>query len=127
MSDIAVREGGCLCGAIRLRVKGEPKRIGLCHCLDCRKVSGSAFTAYAIWPRDAFESSGEMGVYAGRSFCKACGSRLVSLTDDEAEVMLGSLDAAPSGLVPQYELWIGRREGWLHALPWAKQFAHDRD
>lgn len=127
MSDTDVREGGCLCGSVRFRLKGQPKRIGLCHCLDCRKVSGSVFTAYAIWPRDAFEGSGEMGAYAGRSFCPTCGSRIASLTQDEAEIMIGSLDDAPSGFVPEYELWTGRREGWLHALPWAKQFDHDRE
>lgn len=121
------REGGCLCGAVRFRLKGEPLRVGICHCQDCRRTSGSTYTAYGIWPRADFESSGDMGVYSGRGFCPTCGSRIGSLTEDEAEIMIGSLDDAPSGLVPQYELWVGRREEWLHALPWAKQFAHDRE
>ncbi|TGS08393.1 GFA family protein, partial [Mesorhizobium sp. M2E.F.Ca.ET.209.01.1.1] len=36
------------------------------------------------------------------------------------------LDVAPTDLEPQYELWTGRRETWLHALPDAEQFEHDR-
>ncbi len=40
--------------------------------------------------------------------------------------MLGSLDVAPTDLEPQYELWITRRETWLHALPGTEQFEHDR-
>lgn len=40
--------------------------------------------------------------------------------------MVGSLDDAPSGLVPSYELWTPRRETWLHGLPWADQYAGDR-
>ncbi|RWG67087.1 MAG: hypothetical protein E5X18_15260, partial [Mesorhizobium sp.] len=55
------------------------------------------------------------------------GSRLPSVREDEAEVMIGSLDVVPTeGLEPSYELWIGRREQWLHPLPEASQFEHDR-
>jgi hypothetical protein len=28
----------------------------LCHCLDCRKISGSAYSTNAIFPRDNFKS-----------------------------------------------------------------------
>ena len=121
------REGGCLCGAVRFLVRDEPLRVGLCHCLDCRKTSGSAYSSFAIWPRDAYDGSGELGTFSGRSFCVRCGSRVVHLTADEAEVMIGSLDAAPSDLVPQYELWIGRREHWLAPVPGIRQFEHDRE
>jgi hypothetical protein len=48
------------------------------------------------------------------------------LRDDEAEVMIGSLNVVPTDLTPQYELWVGRRESWLHPLPEATQFDHDR-
>jgi hypothetical protein len=120
------RHGGCLCGAVRLRVRGQPIRAGICHCLDCRKVSGSFYSAFAIWPRSAFEAAGAFGTYQGRSFCRECGGRVFSITDDEAEVMLGSLDQAPGDVAPEYELWIGRREEWMEPLPWATQFRHDR-
>ena len=35
--------GGCLCGDVRLRASGEPYRVGICHCLDCRKHHGALF------------------------------------------------------------------------------------
>ncbi|MER8456256.1 GFA family protein [Mesorhizobium sp. M0027] len=120
------RTGGCLCGAVRFRLKGQPLRVGLCHCQDCRRVSGSAFNFFAVWPRTSFEGTGDLKSFAGRSFCPKCGSRVASLRDDEAEIMLGSLDEAPANVIPQYELWIGRREGWMHVLPWADQFEGDR-
>jgi hypothetical protein len=126
MSDIR-RQGGCLCGAVRFTVSGQPLRTGLCHCLDCRKTSGSTFSAFAIWPRSAYEATGKLGTHEGRSFCPRCGSRVASLRPDEAEIMIGSFDDAPTDLAPQYELWIGRRETWLQHLPWAEQFDHDRD
>ena len=124
---IVVREGGCACGAVRFAVEGEPVRVGLCHCTSCRKESGSAFTAYAIWPRQAFSGSGEIATWEGRSFCPICGSRLYSLTEDEAEVKIGALDEAPTTLSPQYELWVWRREHWLDPLPGRVQHQRDRE
>jgi hypothetical protein len=121
------REGGCLCGTVRFRLHGQPIRAGICHCLDCRKATGSFYSAFGIWPRDAFEGTGAVGIYEGRSFCLYCGGRVYSLTNDEAEIMLGSLDKAPGDITPEYELWTGRREEWREALPWAEQFEHDRE
>lgn len=121
-----IREGGCLCGAIRFRVRGEPLRVGICHCTDCRKTSGSAFVTYAVWPRLAFTTSDGKGTeYAGRSFCGTCGSRLFSLRRDEAEVMVGTLDAAPTDLTVSRENWTIHRERWLHPLPDADQYEND--
>jgi hypothetical protein len=120
------REGGCMCGAVRYHAVGQPLRSGICHCLDCRKYSGSAFTTFAVWPRGAFEVAGQIATFSGRSFCPICGSRLFSLTSDEAEIMVGSFDDAPSDLIPGYELWVKRREDWLQKLPWADQFEEDR-
>ncbi|TCL69463.1 GFA family protein [Rhizobium sp. BK251] len=118
--------GSCLCGRVRITVRGEPRRIGICHCTDCRQESGSAFTFYAIWPADQFESTGDTSEYSGRRFCPECGSRMFSADEDEAEIKLGILTDAPTGLTPTYELWIKRREGWLRPVPGAKQYEEDR-
>ena len=45
--------GGCLCGSVRFVASGRPYRVGLCHCLDCRKHHGALFHASAIFPEDA--------------------------------------------------------------------------
>ena len=127
MSNDVIRSGSCLCGGVQFQVSGGPLRVGLCHCKDCRKTSGSAFHAYAVWPRQAFETAGITGTYGARSFCPTCGGRVPFVGEDEVEVTIGSLDVAPTeGLVPGYELWIGRRESWLQAVPDARQFEHDR-
>ncbi|HWK68138.1 MAG TPA: GFA family protein [Rhizobiaceae bacterium] len=121
------RTGSCVCRGVTFRVTGDPLRVGICHCVDCRKTSGAPFAAFAIWPIAAFErKTGYVNTYAGRSFCTTCGSRVMSLTDDEAEIMIGSLDEVPTDLRPQYELWTTRREHWLGALPSAAQYENDR-
>ncbi len=118
--------GGCLCGAVRIRTAGRPYRVGLCHCLDCRKHHGALFHASAIFPADAVTVEGETRSYAGRHFCPGCGSSVFARSGDEIEVNLGSLDA-PDRFVPTYELWTLRREAWLPPFPVGKRYERDRE
>ena len=118
--------GGCLCGKVRIAASGRPDRVGICHCLDCRKHHGALFYAAAIFPRDAVAIEGETRDYAGRFFCPMCGSSVFALSGDEIEVHLGTLDA-PGELVPTYESWIIRREAWLPPFPLARRYERNRD
>ncbi|MFO1149103.1 MAG: GFA family protein [Alsobacter sp.] len=118
--------GGCLCGDVRLVATGRPYRVGLCHCMDCRKHHGALFHASAIFPDEAVTVTGETRDYAGRHFCPRCGSSVLARTADEVEVNLGSLDE-PNQLLPSYESWTIRREAWLPAFPLAHHYKQDRD
>lgn len=120
------RRGSCGCGRVSFAVKGEPTRIGICHCTDCRVESGSAFTYFGIWPADKFTTTGETAVFEGRRFCPSCGSRLFAYDETEAEIKLGTLSEAPTDLLPVYELWVKRRERWLAPIEGAEQFDEDR-
>src|ERR1700694_2144631 len=118
--------GGCLCGNVRIVASGLPYRVGLCHCLDCRKHHGALFHASAVFPQDAVTIDGETRDYAGRFFCPRCGSSIFARSADEIEVNLGSLDA-PDQLMPTYESWIVRRESWLPPFPLTRRYDRDRD
>jgi hypothetical protein len=121
------RTGGCLCRAVRYVVRGEPTHVGRCHFGDCRKESGSTYTIYGHWPRNQFELAGNLATYEGRSFCPTCGASIGTFDDDaEVEIRLGSLDAAPFELAPQTEVWIKRREPWLHEVEGASQHRENR-
>jgi len=117
--------GGCLCGDIRIGVTGAPYRIGICHCLDCRKHHGALFFAAAIFPEEMVSIQGETREYAGRHFCPRCGSSVFARYADEIEVHLGALDA-PNQFVPTYENWIVRREAWLPPFALRHHYDHDR-
>lgn len=118
--------GGCLCGDVRLVASGRPRRVGLCHCLDCRKHHGALFYAAAIYPETAVSISGDTREYRGRHFCPRCGSSVYARSEDEIEVHLGALDA-PDQFVPTYENWVIRRESWLPPFPLAHYYARNRE
>jgi hypothetical protein len=118
--------GSCLCGDVRIVASGRPYRVGICHCLDCRRHHGALFHASAIFPEDAVSIEGDTHVYAGRHFCPRCGSSVFGRSADEIEVNLGSLDA-PDQLKPMYELWTIRRESWLPPFPVTRTYARDRE
>ena len=118
-------EGGCLCGDVRFVATGRPWRVGVCHCLECRKHHGAPFHASAIFPHEAVSVDGATREYAGRHFCPRCGSSVFGRSGDEIELNLGALDA-PDQFAPTYELWTIRRESWLPAFPVAHRYERDR-
>ena len=122
MDDVT---GGCLCGDVRLVAVGQPYRVGICHCLDCRKHHGALFYAAAIFPQAAVTVTGETREYAGRHFCPRCGSSVFALSDDEIEVHLGALDK-PDQFVPTYEGWVIRRESWLPPFSLTRRYERNR-
>ena len=128
MSDETAQHftGGCLCESVRITATGRPYRVGLCHCLDCRKHHGALFFAAAIFPQDAVTIEGETAEFRSRHFCPRCGSSVFARYDDEIEVHLGTLDA-PDQLMPTYENWIIRREHWLPPFPLKAHYERDRE
>jgi hypothetical protein len=118
--------GGCLCGDVRIVARGQPYRVGLCHCLDCRKLSGAPFSGTAIFPEGAVTVAGETREFAGRHFCPRCGSIVFGRSGDEVEVALGAFDA-PNQFTPTYELWTVRRKAWLPPFPLAHHYERDRE
>lgn len=118
--------GGCSCGNVRFVASGRPKRVGICHCLDCRKHHGALFYAAAIFSNDMVKVEGDTRDYRGRHFCPHCGSSVFARSGDEIELHLGSLDS-PGELTPTYENWVVRREAWLPAFSNMRLFQYGRD
>ena len=123
---MAGMSGGCRCGAVRFEAQGEPYRVGICHCMDCRKQHGTLFQASAIFPEQAVRIEGETKAYEGRHFCPRCGSQLFARSGDETELNLGAFDETDR-FAPTYELWTIRRESWLPPFPLARHYERDRE
>ncbi len=118
-----MREGGCLCGAVRYRLEGEPDASGLCHCATCRRTASAPALPYAEFPAGRFAlTRGRPVDYASspgvtRSFCGRCGSPLTYRADaapERVDVMTGSLDD-PGSIRPAFHVWTRERVAWDRA------------
>ena len=117
-----MRQGGCLCGAVRYRVEGEPLSSAVCHCRTCRRVASAPALPFATFPAGALAfTQGEPTEFrsspaATRGFCGRCGSPLTYRNDAEPasiDIMTCSLDD-PDALAPGFHVWVGQRLAWEH-------------
>ena len=118
--DIPPAEGGCLCGALRYRVSGDPIAATLCHCQSCRRASGGTNVAWAVFESEAFEwLSGEPADYSSSPgvhwlHCGACGSLVGyrrSSRPEHMDITTGTLDD-PDVHPPTAEIWREQKIGW---------------
>ncbi|MGH7288386.1 MAG: GFA family protein [Myxococcota bacterium] len=124
--------GSCLCGGIRFQYARAVTQVGMCHCSQCRKVSGTASNANVVVPAADLEwLSGEdlRQVYAKPSgwrttFCRTCGSPVPQkLPGAEAYwVPAGLLDDDP-GLRIGGHIFVGSKAAWDEIAGSAPQFA----
>lgn len=86
--------GGCLCGAVRYTIEGEPAFAGKCYCTDCQKESGAGHLTIMSVPDSAvtitgetksFVKTGDSGKQVVRIFCPSCGTTVLG----RPEVMAG--------------------------------------
>ena len=130
MAEPRILTGGCACGQLTFKTTGEPKRVGLCHCMTCRKISGAAFNAFVIFPVDQVTIAGQIRTWSAtpeseRCFCPICGSQVFDRDKgDEIEIKLGAFEE-PNLFTPTYEAWTKRREAWL-CTPDLKSFPENR-
>ncbi|MBK7974428.1 MAG: GFA family protein [Deltaproteobacteria bacterium] len=118
----AVIEGGCLCGAVRYRVTGEPKYRVMCHCESCRRAAGSPVVAWVTFePANFAFTKGQPVSYRSsppvtRTFCGTCGTPLTYVRvdrPDDVDLTTASLDR-PGDFPPVAHLWME------DALPWVR-------
>ena len=121
--------GGCHCGAVRYEAEGSLSNAALCHCSDCRRVSGAPAMAWASAPSSSFRFTEKQPLrYASsakvtRTFCGDCGSQLTYAHDDyrgeRIDIATATLDD-PSLAPPTAQIFIESRLPWmasLNALP----------
>ena len=121
--------GGCLCGAVRYRCRGEPISQGLCQCERCQRQSGSAFLMATVFAREAVTIElGELRTYAAygrdgnglyRHFCPTCGSAVMITLDRYPEIrsMMGGTVDDKARLRPTFSLWCSSAQPWLELSP----------
>ncbi|HEX9880991.1 MAG TPA: GFA family protein [Hyphomicrobium sp.] len=115
-------KGGCLCGEVRYEC-AEESGGGHCHCIDCRKSSGTGHGSHMIVPEEAFKIGGEVrffdkpadsGNIVSRGFCPTCGSPVYSRNSGMPGMVFvraSSLDD-PEAFKPQMVVYTDRAASW---------------
>jgi hypothetical protein len=125
---MTTRTASCRCGQIRAIATGDPVRVSVCHCLDCKKRSGSAFAVQARWPaeRVKFEGSSKSWSHVADSgnritfhFCPGCGSdvhyEIEGKFDGLIAIPLGAFDD-PYFTSPAFSVWEERKHDWVDVV-----------
>ncbi len=114
--------GRCLCEEVEFTVSGSFGEVRYCHCSQCRRVSGSAFSANAKVSKKHWninkgnelinEFEHKPGIH--RAFCANCGSPVYSRLDSDPEnirVRLGSFDSVMDVKVTGH-VWVSSKASW---------------
>jgi hypothetical protein len=118
--------GQCLCGEIKYQLENPPSMSGVCHCKNCQRQAGSAFSTIAgVAIADFSITSGKPKLYADsdtksgnsveRFFCGNCGSPIYSALSSQTEMVYiktGTLDDT-SSFTPQFHVWCDTKQNWV--------------
>lgn len=130
VNDFEWHEGGCFCGAVRFRVRGNAIWKNGCTCNTCVKMHAAPYVVWAGFDRDNFEvivgglTQFRSSPHAIREFCPNCGSTLTYAKDargapelEEASkviyVAVASLDI-PEAYPPDEVVHTQEAISWMH-------------
>ena len=122
------RQASCRCGQLKAELTGEPVRVSVCHCLDCKKRSGSAFAVQARWPEEQVRVEGTSKTWSHHAdsgnrithhFCPECGStvhfRIEGKFDGLVAIPAGTF-GDPYFLSPKFSVWEERKHDWVEIV-----------
>jgi hypothetical protein len=114
-----IREGGCLCGAVRFTTEGEPVNVRICHCRRCQKAMGSPFYARALFDPKAVVIRDEVANYSSsetlnRVFCPTCGTRLFSRRTNGTAIGIAlAVFDDRNAFAPTEHIWVSEKMAWV--------------
>ena len=133
--SMSSRTASCSCGQLRIQVEGEPRGVGICHCLACQQRTGSVFAALASFsaPFKVFGTAteyirvGDQGAKFIFRFCPVCGTTVFHTEDGHNEsvgVAVGAF-ADPNFPAPRVSIYDSRRHPWVQLPPGTRTFDKD--
>lgn len=115
--------GRCGCGALTLRIDGEPIATRQCWCRQCQQIATGGPTQNAIFASGDVAIEGALASFAwiaasGNSltayFCPRCGTQIYGQSSARLHFMtvrLGAIDE-PHGLKPAMVIWTDDAPDW---------------
>jgi hypothetical protein len=124
MSEI--HEGGCVCGAVRFRTRGEPVRVSMCSCSWCKKRTGSAFGISVYFDQDnvefpetnlqSYRLISDAGRWIESEFCMSCGTVVtwtLEFLPGKRGMAGGSFDHPTFWYTPERYVFTRSKPDWL--------------
>ena len=135
MTALRSRTASCSCGQLRIEVHGDPRAVGICHCLACQRRTGSVFATLASFaaPYVVFGNAteyvrtGDQGASFIFRFCPVCGTQLFHTELGEeggVGVAVGAF-ADPGFPAPSLSVYECRRHPWVELPPGVVAFDKD--
>ena len=124
---MTTRHASCSCGQLTIETSGEPLRISVCHCLACKRRSGSAFAVQARFARtnvtiqgrsSQYVLAGDSGQKATFHFCPDCGATVhyhAQQSPDVVAVPVGAF-ADPAFPAPTVSVYKDRQHPWVQLV-----------
>lgn len=130
------RTASCSCGQLSIEVQGEPRSVGLCHCIACQRRTGSVFAALASFATPYKVSGnateylrvGDQGATFRFRFCPICGTNLFHTEEGSEKSFVGVAVGAfadPNFPPPQDSVYDCRRHCWVQLPPGTT--VHEKD
>ena len=89
------RTAHCSCGALRVEVSADPDVVGVCHCGECQRRTGSVFSVSAFFKKEHVRAEGPSNIYV-RDGQEGRKVRMHFLPDVRDDCVLGGrLEARP--------------------------------
>jgi hypothetical protein len=132
------RTAACVCGQLSIEVQGEPRAVGVCHCLACQQRTGSVFAAlagfaapYKVAGRATeYVRTGDQGAKFRFRFCPVCGTNLFHTEEgfegSGVSVAVGGF-ADPDFPPPTVSVYDCRRHPWVRLPPTITAYDKDPD
>jgi hypothetical protein len=134
MSETTIREAGCSCGKLTIKLAGDPEYVSSCACQACQRRTGSALGVTAFFEAGKVVGEwGEAGVFerlggSGKPmffrFCPSCGSTVWW----EALARPGRVAVAAGAFAdkdfppPQRLIWAEHKAAWVRGPEGAPVF-----
>lgn len=119
------RQARCHCGQLQLRCLGDPRKVSMCHCLECQLRTGSTFSIAAFYERSrVWVEQGAARTYVRDSatgfpvafhFCGDCGANVYwepARLPDLLGIAVGAF-GDPDFPHPQQSVWTRDKHRWI--------------
>lgn len=133
-----MNSGSCQCGEIQYTLDGDPLMTYACHCKDCQKRTGSAFSMGTIYALSGLSLSGSLSEWRRTSddgnsntrySCSKCGNVIYGVSSNSPDLIKlqpGTLDETGDLLVDAH-IWTRSAQRWVQLLPDALRYETQPD